>query len=410
MSVTGATIIDNGQAGYSETGSGWGENDSLGYNGNYRYHAVASGADTAQWQLTGLSSGLYDVQVTWYAYPNRATNVTYQVYDGSTLRGAFTVNQQMSPSGGATVNGTTFQDLGTFQVNSGTLKVVLPDSGDSGYVIADAARFAAVAPPTTDLNWSGGGLSNVPPTVNSGTAFTATRTYTVAVGAAPGPFTIAYYASPTSTFNSSTAIPAGTETVSGSGNLSVGSHSGTSPSLQFSGMGNYYLFALLNSTNAFAETDSTNNLSPASSAMTVMGSVIIDNGQAGYSETGSGWGENDSLGYNGNYRYHAVASGADTAQWQLTGLSAGNYDVQVTWYAYPNRATNATYKVYDGTTLRGTFTVNQQMSPSGGATVNGFTFQDFGTFQVSSGTLRLVLLDSGDAGYVIADAARLANS
>jgi hypothetical protein len=289
------------------------------------------------------------------------------------------------------------------------LRVVLLDSGNAGYVIADAARFIAVAPPTTDLNWSGGGLTNVPGTVASGSPFTVTRTYTVSVGAAPGGFTIAYYASPTSTFNSSTAILAGTEAVSGSGNLSVGSHSGTSPSLQFSGMGNYYLFAVLNSTNAFAETDSTNNLSPASSAMAVTGATIIDNGQAGYSETGSGWGENDSLGFNGNYRYHTVTSnGADTARWQLTGLSSGSYDVQVTWYAYPNRATNATYQVYDGTTLRGTFTVNQQQSPSGGATVNGTTFQDFGNFQVSSGTLTLVLLDSGNSGYVIADAARFA--
>ncbi|HZT83019.1 MAG TPA: hypothetical protein VFA26_22505, partial [Gemmataceae bacterium] len=136
--VVTSTIIDNGQAGFSETGSGWTHYTGTGYGNNLDYAAAGSGANTATWQLTGLASGTYDAQMTWNVVSNHATNATYSVYDGNTLLGTVTVNQQQTPSG-ATVNGTPFQSLGHFTIASGTLKVVLTDNAN-GYVIADAFR------------------------------------------------------------------------------------------------------------------------------------------------------------------------------------------------------------------------------------------------------------------------------
>src|SRR5262249_19596327 len=72
------------------------------------------------------------------------SNATYSVYDGNTLRGTVSVNQQQAPSG-TTVNGSVFQSLGSFQISSGTLKVVLSDNAN-GYVIADAFPVVVVAP------------------------------------------------------------------------------------------------------------------------------------------------------------------------------------------------------------------------------------------------------------------------
>src|SRR5262249_52505131 len=80
------------------------------------------------------------------------------------------------------------------------------------------------------------------------------------------------------------------------------------------------------------------------------GPVIIDNGAPGYSETGSGW-LSWATGYNGSVRYAHAGSGANTATWQATGLASGSYTVQTTWNASANHAANATYQVYDGTTL-----------------------------------------------------------
>ncbi len=276
-SVSTSVIIDNGQPGFSETGSGWIHYTGTGYNNTVDYAAAGTGANTATWQQAGLTAGNYEAQVTWNVVSNHATNATYKVYDGNTLLGTVTVNQQLAPAG-PTVNGTPFQSLGVFPVTSGTLKVVLTDAAN-GYVIADAARFVA-APP----------------------------------------------------------------------------------------------------------------------------GVTIDNGQVGFSETGSGWTHYTGTGYNNTVDYAAAGTGSNTATWQLTGLASGTYDVQVTWNVVSNHATNATYSVYDGSTLLGTVTVNQQLAPSG-PTVNGRPFQSLGLFQVTSGTLEVVLTDSAN-GYVIADAAR----
>ena len=90
--------------------------------------------------MTGLPVGTYDVSVTWVKGSNRATNATYQIYDGSTLVGTVSVNQRNAPTG-TTVNGRKFQSLGQFQITSGTLKVVLSDNAN-GYVDADAIRVA----------------------------------------------------------------------------------------------------------------------------------------------------------------------------------------------------------------------------------------------------------------------------
>src|SRR5260370_18639287 len=85
----------------------------------------------------------------------------------------------------------------------------------------------------------------------------------------------------------------GTETVSAASDLAVGTHGGTSPALSFAWPGNYYLYARLNDSNAFPETDSTNNVTRSAAAVAVsgQGSVILDNGQSGYSERGPcvGW-------------------------------------------------------------------------------------------------------------------------
>src|SRR5262249_20995451 len=100
---------------------------------------AGTGASTATWQFNNLPEGHYDVQVTWPAGPNRASDAKYTVYDGATLLGTVVVNQQLAPTGGETVNGVTFQSLGDYNISSGTLKVVLSNEAN-GAVIADAVR------------------------------------------------------------------------------------------------------------------------------------------------------------------------------------------------------------------------------------------------------------------------------
>ncbi len=388
--VTSSVVLDNGQSGFSESGTGWTHYAGAGYGSTLDYAAAGSGSSTATWQLTGLAAGSYDAQVTWTAVANHASNATYSVYDGSTLLANVTVNQQRAPSG-TTVNGVPFQSLGHFPISSGTLRIVLSD-GANGYVIADALSVTAV--PAVPLVQVTAGSQAVAP--GGSVALSAL------VGqSASQTFTLTNTGAATLTLSGPITLPAGFILTSDLGTTSLAPGQSTTFAVQLdtSAAGSY------SGTASFGTNVSGANPFTFTLSGMVTTSAAIDNGQAGFSETGSGWNHHAGAGYGNTLDYAAPGSGANTATWQLTSLAAGPYDVQVTWTAVSNHATNATYSVYDGGTLLGTVTVNQRQAPSG-PTVNGSAFQSLGVFPVSSGTLTVVLSDSAN-GYVIADAARI---
>jgi PKD repeat protein len=132
---------------------------------------------------------------------------------------------------------------------------------------------------------------------------------------------------------------------------------------------------------------------------------ILDNGQAGFTTSGAGW-TGAAAGYNGGEQIDKAAPAADSASWQTTGLAAGSYLVQATWTAASTNAAAAVYRIYDGSTLVQTVTVNQQKAPSGTA-YGGAAFQSLATVQINSGILRVVLSGQGGSDLV-ADAVRAA--
>lgn len=134
--------------------------------------------------------------------------------------------------------------------------------------------------------------------------------------------------------------------------------------------------------------------------------MIIDDGDAGYSQSGGGWTNvTNTLAYGLDYDYHAGASGSAAATWTFTGLTSGSYQVFTRWAPFVNRATNAQYTILDRVTPLGTVAVNQQLAPAGEVS-NGVTWQSLGTFQISSHTLAVRLTDNAN-GFVIADAVRI---
>jgi Matrixin/Protein of unknown function (DUF1573) len=405
-------IVDNGQAGYAETGSGW-LGWPTGYNGTVRYNSAGPNGATTSWQQTGLTAGNYQVQATWNAASNHTGSAVYQIYDGTTLRQTVTVDQRPNPSG-SSFGGVPFQTLGTVLINSGTLRVVLSNSA-SGDVVADAVRFVSTSPPpspTVDLNWSSGGLSGVPATATVQTPFTINRTYTNAnttpSGTTPSASSLAYYSSVDAVFGNADDVLLGSEILPAGQGASV--YSGTSPALQFAAAGTYYVFAKLDDGSVLSETDETNNVTQAAQQVVVSAPsapIFLDNGQAGYAETGAGW-QGWPTGYNGSVRYNSAGPNGATASWQQTGLTAGNYQVQATWNAASNHTGSAVYQIYDGTTLRQTVTVDQRPNPSG-ASFGGVLFQTLGTVLVNSGALRVVLSNSA-SGDVVADAVRIVST
>jgi hypothetical protein len=133
-------VVDNGDPTYSETGTWTTQSDKGAYAGSDRYTpAAGNGLATATWVVTGLAPGTYAIEASWGPYYNQSTNAPYAIYDGSTLVQTVTADQTKTPSG-ATAGGVPFQILTHVTITSGTLTVVLNNSGNDVYVIADALR------------------------------------------------------------------------------------------------------------------------------------------------------------------------------------------------------------------------------------------------------------------------------
>ncbi|MHC4401656.1 MAG: golvesin C-terminal-like domain-containing protein, partial [Planctomycetota bacterium] len=373
----------------SETGTGWDGNPYSTsyriYENDTRWHAAGSGLNAANWDFAGLDPGQYKVSVTWLKNTNRATNAPYTVYDGTTAEGTILVNQQLAPS--TTYDSWPWEDLGIFNVDGTTLRVQLTDAAD-GYVMADGVRIERVGDLVDALAVA------IAPAVISEDGGTATGTVTRS-GDTSGALTVSL---------SSSDVTAGTVP------LEV-----TIPAGQVSAT--FAIDAVDDS--AVDGTQTTTITATASGCLDGVGTLevtdddvpavrIVDDGDAGYSETGARWkGRAYSTKYRiyeNDTRWHAAGSGTNAATWDFAGLDPGQYKVSVTWFENTNRATDAPYTVYDGTAAEGTILVNQQLAPS--TTYDSWLWEDLGTFDVAASTLRVQLTDDAN-GYVMADAVRI---
>lgn len=132
---------------------------------------------------------------------------------------------------------------------------------------------------------------------------------------------------------------------------------------------------------------------------------IIDDGDPAFSHS-AGWTNlTNTLAYQLDYEYHTPGSGSGWAAWTFTDLPAGTYEVYAKWSQFGNRASNAPFTVYDGSTALGTTLVNQQLAPDDDY-ANAISWERIGTYNSSTGTLVVRVTDNAN-GYVIADAVRI---
>jgi subtilisin family serine protease len=142
--------------------------------------------------------------------------------------------------------------------------------------------------------------------------------------------------------------------------------------------------------------------------------VLVDNtNPLGFRVYGSDWSllnnpGNGDGGFGSNARVHPGNGTATTfAEWRYSQsfVAGTSYEFFVTWPADPSNASNATYSVYDGNTLLGTFVLNQQTVPND-VLVNGTTWERLFVFTpTTSGNKTIRVQLAGQAnGRVIADA------
>ncbi len=432
--TTAPSVIDNGDAAYAESGSGWsGYAEAAAYGGDFRYHSPGSGADTATWTFQALQPGRdYQVYATWSAASNRADNAPYTVLDGTTPLGTKLLDQKNAPSD-ATIDGQGWESLGVYTITTGTLAVQLSDAGADGYVAADAVRLVDVTPPPpppapavvgngdSAYGESGSGWQGYSDTAAYGGQFryhtpgdgsdAATwtfagvdpsaqyqvyATWTAASNRADNsPFTVLDGTTPLATTMLDQKFAPSDTTIDGQGWESLGVYTASSGTL------------------GVKLTDSADGDVIANAVrivevppVTAPPSVVAD-GSAAYGESGSGWtGYSEAAAYQGHFRYHSSGDGSDAATWTFQAVDPGaKYEVLATWSAASNRADNAPFTVLDGTTPLATTLVDQKNAPTD-VTIDGQGWESLGVYTATTGTLAVKLTDNAD-GDVIANAVEI---
>ncbi|QDU03547.1 hypothetical protein V6x_32680 [Gimesia chilikensis] len=406
-SAADSMIIDNGDSGYSTSGAAWNEqvwtfgDDTLYFQ---RDQDVLLGGDlpgvnTATWTFENLGAGTYQVASHWLNHSGYASNaqITIAGIEGGPI--TVTLDQRFYPQG-FSADGSIWQELGNFQVAAGnTLTVTISDDGANGNLAADAMRLELLTPgstaPEIDVAAGATALTSGVSGVDLGTAFfgeTLSQTFTI-------------------TNTGTNTLNLGAITLPGSGEYTVSSPLGTTT--LFAGQSTTFEISF-NSTGAagvvagpvsIVTNDSDENPFTFNITAEMTDVVLIDNGDVGYSSTGS-W---TNLLYDPRYfesdaqRLNLGQSG--TATWDFTNLTAGTYTVSATWLNDPLRATNAEYNVAGV----GPVVVDQQVAPNDFA-ADGFNWEILTAAVVVApgGSITVTLSDNGPAdGAINADAIRI---
>jgi len=119
---------------------------------DYQYAAAGDGSKTATWTFEINQAGQYEVEARWTASGNRAPDAPYTILNNGNVLGVVPVDQRVNGGG-------QFNSLGTFDLDAGTLEVVLTNAA-SRYVIADAVQVSFVS--TTGGNIAPNGVIDTP--------------------------------------------------------------------------------------------------------------------------------------------------------------------------------------------------------------------------------------------------------
>ncbi len=163
--------------------------------------------------------------------------------------------------------------------------------------------------------------------------------------------------------------------------------------------GNTLVVALSDAANGYVIADAV-RIEPVVVPLT----QIIDNGDAGYTTVGN-WLHSSDQGHGGDVQYSPLGSGNDVARWTFT-VTPGRYRVSASWSTHANRASNAPYTIFNGSTVLATVAVNQRQAAND-LSQAGTNWEHLGgPYDITGNTLVVALSDAAN-GYVIADAVRI---
>ncbi|MDF1845091.1 MAG: hypothetical protein P1U77_27060, partial [Rubripirellula sp.] len=158
--LTGEWIINNGDVGYSETGSAWTSASRLtAFESDYRIVASSNGEAAATYSFTDLpkidafgETIEYQIAVTWPAHASRTSNAQWEVVGAVT--DVYQRNQQAPPAG-ETLGNASWEVLGSMSPDeNGAISINLTDvDGDliNGNLAVDAVRLSRAVLPELEV-------------------------------------------------------------------------------------------------------------------------------------------------------------------------------------------------------------------------------------------------------------------
>jgi hypothetical protein len=436
-------IIDNGGPGTKASGS-WTSSSGSGY---YGTNSVYSKSVSSTYSFETSISGSQKVYLWWTYFSNRYTKVPVEIYDGSNLLATVIINQlqnggkwnligtytfsgkakvvvvskssssttcadavQFSPTSTATSSGSTSGSSTTSSTSSSSTTSSTSGSSTtsstSGYTPSSTSGSSSTiiidnGDPGTKASgsWASSSGSGYYGT-NSVYSKSVSSTYSFEATCS-GPQEVylwwTYYSNrytdvPVRIYDGSNLLDTiyinqlesggkwnllGTYTFSGKAKVVIFSASSTKttsadavrfvPSATAS-----------SSTSSYTSSSNSDSNSGASSSM-----FVIDNGDSGTSASGTWKISAASQPYGTESLYSSAAS--DTYSFETS--IAGDQEVYLWWTEYPNRCTNVSVNVFDGTKLLGTVkNINQQQ--------NGGQWNALGTYRFSS-KAKVTIISSG---------------
>lgn len=139
-------ILDDGDLGFTTSGSWQTAVLSCGYGNDYRYETTSAILDTARWTPNIL--GNYEIFVHWCAHSVRPDNTRYTINYADGSAQVF-VNQKLNANLQAVPDFTAsgFKSIGVYNLNGNSY--IELDTSSSGDNSADAVKFVAYVPTTT---------------------------------------------------------------------------------------------------------------------------------------------------------------------------------------------------------------------------------------------------------------------
>lgn len=435
-------ILDNTDSANTTTTGSWSASGASGFYGVDSVYSKTQG-DTFEFFLS--LSGSHEVYLWWTEFSNRSNQVPVTIMDGSTVLDTVVVNQQ--------ADGGQWNLLGIYEF-SGDASVVITVPAGNDSTVADAVRFvsAGASPPSITsvaptsavegenysydveslgstpltfslttapsgmsidsgsglISWVAGAAGDYPVEVEASNGEGSdTQSFTITVSEASSDVAPSFDSTPVTTATegqaysydaNATGSPAPSYALDqGPSGMSVDSGSGL-VSWASPVVGSYTV--IISASNGVNPDDSQSFTLTVNADESGEPGIIIDNDDPGTSAEGS-WLVSGAAGQYGSESLYSKNSSTDKYIYEY--YLAGSIQVYLWWTEFSNRSSSVEVRLYDGTQLLDTMTVDQKTD--GG---------QWNLFQGSSGPtytfydqVRVEILASGGGDTTSADAVKL---